>query len=321
MNYQKWHKIFPEKLSPNIKNIIKIHPDGAVAKQFLNSEMEFENNEYAIADALGEAKHEKIPGLIHFYPNRVLLHFAPDCPARCRFCFRKNSFDSRSNYNLLENIDLYADYLKDNKHISDILISGGDPISLDLEVLDKTLAKIRKAAPQAIIRFCSRGPLTAPEKITREFVQVLKQNNPLWFVYHVNHCQELNKASLEALELLRQASIPILAQTVLLKGINDNVDELSRLFNKLVFLGIKPYYLFQADAVSGTAGYRTDLFETIKIYEELSHSNGGLALPSLAMDLPGGGGKIKLIKEKIIDKKSDYYLIKRSDGAIFKYPC
>ncbi|MBN2652555.1 MAG: KamA family radical SAM protein [Spirochaetales bacterium] len=321
MNNEKWKRIFPEKISKNIRSIIKDDLEGPVALQFLCSNKEYEDNPHAVDDALGEGLYQMQEGLIHCYNNRVLLHFAADCPARCRFCFRKNSFSQRSSYYLEDNLDSYVKYLSEDNTVTDILISGGDPIILDLELLRKSLKLIRDANPCAVIRFCSRGPLTLPEKITQEFVEILKENMPLWFVFHVNHPQELNSATLEALERLREGMIPVVSQSVLLKGINDDEHILAQLFNQLLRLGIKPYYLFQADAVAGTAGFRTDLMDSLEIYGRLKILNGGLALPALAVDLPGGGGKVFLTKEIVLEKHIDYYLIKREDGVVFKYPC
>ena len=247
-------------------------------------------------DPLAEVSHSKTERLIHRYTNRVAFLATDLCPMYCRHCFRRRFTGNLLGPATKEDIQAAASYLEANTEIKEILITGGDPLTLSNEQLDYLVTTLRKASPRLIIRLCTRYPVSKPERITQELVDLLKKHKsaPFYLLTQFNHPRELTPQSIHAVSLFVDAGIPALNQTVLLRNVNDNPDTLEKLCNDLLFNRIKPYYLFQGDMVTGTADFRVPLRRGMEIEKELRRRLSGLAMPNYCADLPQGGGKVPL---------------------------
>ena len=279
---------------------------------------------YETADPLGEQKYCITPYLVHQYENRVLLITTGKCLSYCRYCFRRGLTARSQDFIGEEELKTVIGYIKKNPSITEILVSGGDPLSGGFKKLETVLAGLRTIKDDLLIRLCTRAPIFAPELFTEELLDLLKKTKPLWLIPHINHTAELGKEQKRALNACIEAGIPIQSQTVLLKGINDNENTLIKLFHSLACMGIKPGYLFQLDPAAGTSHFRVPLKEALDLWERVEPKLSGLSRPQFAADLPEGGGKYPLsaliYSKKIIDQKenSSFSAI-GVDGIIHKY--
>ena len=276
--------------------------------------------ENELEDPLGEAEYRVFPRLVHQYPNRVLLLTTGNCISYCRHCFRR-CYTSRGEgfISTKEQLEI-AEYLKAHAEVKEILISGGDPLLYDDSRIKNLFGNLFKFRHDILIRICTRAPVFLPQRFTKTLIKTLKAHRPLWLIPHINHPWELTRETEKALRRVIDAGIPVQSQTVLLKGVNDNPDVLEELFNRLVFIGVKPGYLFQTDLAPGTSHFRTLIDDGLKIYSELEKRLSGLSLPVYAVDLPGGGGKIPLISHKAEKSDNLYYYYKSKTGKLYPYP-
>lgn len=277
------------------------------------------------ADPLGEGRFLVTPYLVHQYPNRVLALVTGKCLGHCRYCFRK-SFTSRSR-GFLEKSEQNAitDYLVNTPSVREILVSGGDPLTVSPDDLLGFLRELRDSRPDLLIRLCTRAPVFAPELFTPDFVARLADLQPLWVIPHINHPSELGTVQRACITALRKAGIPQQSQTVLLRGVNDSPELLAELFHELVCLGVRPGYLFQCDLAPGTASFRVPLREGMHIWIRLRNMLSGLSLPQYAVDLPGGGGKFPLSVPALADRilsctDDESFQIQGNDGKVYTYP-
>ncbi len=296
-------------------------------------------------DPLGAARHQAIPRMVHQYKNRVLVLATSHCFAHCRYCFRKSliteslkgagsggdpSCGSCRGWPAAQEIDEMAAYLATHPEIQEALLSGGDPMTAPLEKLEAMVAAFRKSRPGLLIRLCTRATSFNPAIFTRSLVQRLRRLKPLWVIPHINHPAEISAAcapeSREALCRLVDAGIPIQSQTVLLRGVNDDVGTLAQLFQDLTNLGVKPGYLFQCDLAPGTSHLRVPLEEGLALYHRLRRELSGLSCPVYAVDLPGGGGKFNLLEldsslnPTQVRRLEDCYQFIKADGSVWRYP-
>ncbi|UTC64586.1 KamA family radical SAM protein [Treponema sp. OMZ 788] len=279
---------------------------------------------YETSDPLGEQKYCITPYLVHQYENRVLLITTGKCLSYCRYCFRRGLTARSQNYIGDKELKEVKDYIKQNPQVTEILVSGGDPLSGGFEKLEKVLKELRSIKKDLLIRLCTRAPIFAPGLFTEKLLHLLKQVRPLWLILHINHPAELGKEQKMALSSCIEAGIPIQSQTVLLKGINDNEKTLVKLFHSLACMGIKPGYLFQLDPAAGTSHFRVPLKEALELWERAESKLSGLSRPKFVADLPGGGGKFPLsaliYSKKIIEQKDDFgFTALGIDGVIHKY--
>ncbi|MBN2737254.1 MAG: KamA family radical SAM protein [Spirochaetales bacterium] len=299
----------------NIKN-----PDDPIRKQCLPSSREHNKLSVESSDPLAEKLYSPLPRLIHRYPSRVLIRLTGVCAMHCRFCYRRELLDHETAPLEREDFQNILKYIQNQQEINEVLISGGDPLTLPNDVLEYYFSTLRKAAPHVVIRLCTRIPVVQPLRIDADLVGMLKKIKGLWVVTHYNHPRELTDISCEKIALLKEAGITILNQSVLLKGINDREEILLQLFRKLSHQGIKPYYLFQTDLARGTTHFRVDLKRGINLYGALQKKLSQLMLPVYALDLPQGGGKIQLNQNSIIGKENDFYLLSDQQGRSYCYP-
>ncbi len=250
------------------------------------------------SDPLGAKKYHVTERLIHQYKNRVLLLSTGLCFAYCRFCFRKNFTGKEAGWISEDEIEKACSYIAGHPEVKEILISGGDPLLASNERLAFLLEAIRSASPNILIRLGTRSLFFAPERFTESTIELLQSFAPLWIIPHINHPLEISEdytpEVLSAIAKIRSAGIPMQSQTVLLKGVNDSLSILERLFHNLVCLGIKPGYLFQLDLAQGTSHFRLSIERALALYADLKKELSGLSCPIFAVDLPGGGGKLNL---------------------------
>jgi len=254
-----------------------------------------------IEDPLAEEDLSPVPNLVHKYPDRVLFLVHSQCAAYCRFCTRKRKVGTGHMQVTPETIRKGIDYIRATPAIRDVLLSGGDPLLLPDQVLAEILSEVRRIRHVEIIRIGSRAPCTLPMRITKKLSGMLKGFHPLYINTHFNHPAEITPEAARALTLLADAGIPLSNQTVLLKGINDDPLILAGLFRALLRHRVRPYYLFQADMSRGTDHFRTRVQDALLIMRQLIGHVSGMAVPTLAVDAPGGGGKIPLTPDYVTE--------------------
>ena len=305
-----------EESEPEDSNALRLQVEPSACEKTVCS--------YETADPLGEQKYCITPYLVHQYENRVLLITTGKCLSYCRYCFRRGLTARSQSYIGDGELKEVTDYIKKRPQVTEILVSGGDPLSGGFKKLETVLKKLRAVKDDLLIRLCTRAPIFAPELFTEELLNLLKKTKPLWLIPHINHPAELGTEQTNALNACIEAGIPIQSQTVLLKGVNDNEKTLIKLFHKLTCMGIKPGYLFQLDPAAGTSHFRVPLKEALELWERVEPKLSGLSRPQFAVDLPGGGGKFPLsaliYSKKIIEQKEDSsFSALGADGVIHKY--
>jgi lysine 2,3-aminomutase len=253
-----------------------------------------------LVDPLGEVAHEVAPHLVRRYPDRVLLLATDRCAVYCRFCTRSRIVGDGGGAVPLERLEPAMEWIAAHPEIRDVIVSGGDPLAMATDRLDRLLARIRAIPSVETIRLATRVPVTLPMRVTGELVRALRKHHPVWVMTHFNHPKELTKASIAACTRLADAGFPVMNQSVLLAGINDDADVLERLFRGLVRARVRPYYLLQTDPVRGTGHLRTPLAKGLAIMERLQGRLTGIALPKLICDTPGGKGKVPLTPDYVV---------------------
>jgi lysine 2,3-aminomutase len=257
-----------------------------------------------LADPLGEEAHEVAPQLVQRYPDRVLLLATDQCAVYCRFCTRSRIVGGGDGPVPLDELRPALDWLKAHPEVRDVILSGGDPLAMATDRLARLVAAVREVPSVETIRLATRVPVTLPMRITSELLDALRPHHPLWVMTHFNHPAELTPESLGACQRLADAGFPVMNQTVLLAGVNDDAAVLEALFRGLVRARVRPYYLLQADPVRGTGHLRTPLARSVELMERLQGRLSGIALPRLICDTPGGRGKVPLGTDYIVERKS-----------------
>ncbi len=259
-----------------------------------------------MVDPLAEEKLSPVANLVHKYPDRALFLVCHECAMYCRFCTRKRKVGTPEMVISEQSLERGFNYLYNTPEIKEVLLSGGDPLLLSDRKLEYILTRLRKIPSIEVIRIGTRVPCTLPMRITCELVDMLKKFHPLYINTHFNHPAEITAEATLACTRLADAGIPLGCQTVLLKGVNDNARTIYRLMRKLLAMRVKPYYLFQADLTRGTSHFRTRIETGLDIMQHLIGHLSGMAVPTFALDAPGGGGKIPLTPDYI--KKCDEVL-------------
>lgn len=271
-------------------------------------------------DPLGEEGHSPVHGLVHRYPDRVLLLLNDFCGAFCRYCTRSRMI-GRGNINAGgSRLEKAIEYIKNNPVIRDVLLSGGDPLTLSDKKLEWILARLRDIPHVEIIRIGSKAPAVLPQRVTPQLIKILKKYHPLWMSLHFTHPDECTPESYKACKMLADGGIPLGSQTVLLKGINDNVETMKSLMQQLMKMRVKPYYLYQCDPVTGTGHFRTSVDKGLEIIRGLRGHTSGYAVPSYVIDAPGGGGKIPLMPDYVLGRSKDEILLCNYEDKIYTYP-
>jgi lysine 2,3-aminomutase len=315
---------FPFAVTPHFVSLAGPEKDDPIRRQFQPDPQENIVRPGDLADPLGESSYRVFPRLVHQYRDRALLKVTGICAGHCRFCFRRVWIASGIPFISDEELDPICRWLKDHGEVREILLSGGDPLTGSKEDLARLFSVLRAARPDILLRLCTRVPITDPARVSAGFISLCKSMKPLRLAVHINHPKELSPESRQVLASFVEAGIPVHIQTVLLRGINDNAEILAELFRECLNLGLTPYYLFQLDLAPGTAHFRVPLRQGLAIYEELKKLISGLGLPAYAVDLPGGGGKIRLNEGSIAGEKETengtMLLLKGPDGRLWEYP-
>lgn len=282
---------------------------------------EYEMTRGENADPLGEDQHSPVPGLVHRYPDRVLLLVTNFCSVYCRYCTRARMVGSAGERSVKKSdIEMALSYIEQTPSIRDVLISGGDPLSLDDDRLEYILRRLRKIPHVEFLRIGSKQPVVQPMRITPSLARILKRYHPLWMSLHFTHPEEITPEVTEACERLADAGVPLGSQTVLLKGVNDDSETLKKLMHLLLRIRVKPYYLYQCDPISGSAHFRTPVAKGIELIESLRGHTSGYAVPTFVVDAPGGGGKTPLAPDYVVGHENDNLLLRSYDGGIYRYP-
>ncbi|MBU0485954.1 MAG: KamA family radical SAM protein [Proteobacteria bacterium] len=270
-------------------------------------------------DPLGEDGHSPVPGLIHRYPDRVLFLVTDYCSSYCRYCTRSRMVGKRAGTSKARWQKAIA-YIAAHPEVRDVLISGGDPLTMPDHHLEWILSRLRKIDHVELIRIGTKAPIVLPQRITPDLIAMLRQYHPLWMSVHCTHPEELTPESRQALTRLADAGIPLGSQTVLLAGINDSVKTMKTLMQGLVKNRVKPYYLYQCDPIIGSAHFRTPVSKGLEIYQGLRGHTTGYAVPNYVIDAPGGGGKIPLLPETVVGREGTDLLIRNYEGKVYRYP-
>ncbi|WP_448587676.1 KamA family radical SAM protein [Thermocrinis sp.] len=269
-------------------------------------------------DALKE--EGEIPGLTHRYPDRVLLQTTTFCAVYCRHCMRKRIFSQGEKAVSHQQFDLMLGYIKSHPEIREVLLSGGDPLTLSGEKLDFILSELRKIPHMEVIRIGTRLPVLAPQRFFKpEILDILEKHSPIWISTHFNHPKEITPEAKEAVENILRRGIPILNQTVLLKGINDDPQIMLELMRKLISIKVKPQYLFHCDPIKGAVHFRTTIDKGLEIMEYLRGRISGHAIPTYAIDLPGGKGKVPLLPNYLLERDGTKHIFRSWNGQMVSY--
>ncbi len=308
---------FPMRINPYFLNLIQ-HPGDPIWKQAVPDIAEI-NDGICEIDPLDEENLSPIPNLVHKYPDRVLFLVSNQCAMYCRFCTRKRKVGTDRMRVSPETLNAGYEYLRQHPKIREVLISGGDPLLLQDEEIAAILTTLRSIPSIEIIRIGTRVPCVLPMRITKKLVAILMDHHPLYINTHFNHPLEITEESSQACTMLADAGIPVGCQTVLLKGVNDDVQTLKALFLNLLRIRVRPYYLFQADLTRGTNHFRTSTATGIAIMRQLYGHISGMAIPTYALDGPKGKGKIPLTPQYIL-QQGDSLVFENFKGEVCIYP-
>lgn len=288
-----------------------------VADQFVPDVRELNILPEESFDPIGDDVHSPVKGLTHRYPDRVILHVTKTCEVYCRFCFRRETVGDAGHLSDAE-IDAALAYVASQPQIWEVILTGGDPLVMSARRVAALIDKIKAIEHVGILRIHTRVPVVAPEKITPELVAALKGHPCAWLVVHTNHADEMTPAAKAALARLADAGIPLLSQSVLLRGINDSVEALEALFRGLIRNRVKPYYLHHCDLARGTSHFRTTIAEGQALMAALRGRLSGTCLPHYILDLPGGHGKVPLGPD-YLQADGDGWLVRDPQGKLHRY--
>jgi lysine 2,3-aminomutase len=273
-----------------------------------------------MADPCGEDSHMPVPGLVHRYPDRVLFLVTDRCASYCRYCTRSRVVSGVGEQQLEIQWEAAFKYLEKTPQVRDVLLSGGDPLLLSDAKLEKILSRLRAISHIEFVRIGSRIPIFLPQRITPELCAMLRKYHPLFLSIHTNHPKELTTEVRDALGRLADAGVPMGNQSVLLRGINDSPDVQRALVHKLLLCRVKPYYLYQCDLIKGSSHLRTSVSEGLEIIENLRGHTTGYAVPQFVIDGPGGGGKIPLNPDYVLQREDTRTVLRNFEGETFEYP-
>ena len=286
--------------------------------QVLPREEELTVDAADMVDPCGEDHDSPVAGLVHRYPDRVLLLALDTCAAYCRYCTRSRLVSQGEMYPVTRRLDAIVAYLEAHTEVRDVLISGGDPLLMSDEPLDNLLGRLRAIPHIEFVRIGSRVPSFLPQRITPELVAVLRKHR-VWLSVHFCHVRELTPEVAQACDRLADGGIPLGSQTVLLKGVNDSEQALKDLFHGLLKLRVRPYYLYQCDPVVGTAHLRTSVQTGIDLISKLRGHTTGYAVPTYVIDAPGGGGKVPIQAETLVYYENGKAVVRNWEGKTYNY--
>jgi lysine 2,3-aminomutase len=312
--------LFRVEITPYFLSLIDPNdPQDPIRRQVIPTDCEQVPFAAMMEDSLAEDCHSPVPGLVHRYPDRVLMLVTTQCASYCRYCTRSRIVgDSGAQFSRAE-YDAMIEYIARTPQIRDVLLSGGDPLTLAPKILDGLLARLRAIPHVEIIRIGSRVPVFMPMRVDDELCRTLEKYHPLWFNIHVNHPNEITRELADATNRLSRAGVPLGNQSVLLAGVNDCVHIQRRLVQELVSIRVRPYYLYQCDLVEGAGHFRTPVAKGIEIMEGLRGHTSGFSIPQFVVDAPGGGGKIPLTPNYLLSMSDHRVVLRNFEGYMTVY--
>lgn len=304
---------FRVRISPAMAEVAS---DG-VRAQFVPDARELQVVPEELADPIGDDAHRSVPGLTHRYPDRAILHATQTCEVYCRFCFRRETVGETGILAEVE-FDRVVEYLQRTPAVREVIFTGGDPLVLSARRLGAMLDRLEALGTLDLVRFHTRVPVVSPEKVSGALVAALDRALPVWVVVHTNHADEMTGAAAAALRRLNRAGVPLLSQTVLLRGVNADADTLERLFRVLIRNRVKPYYLHHPDLAKGTGHFRVTLEEGQAIMAALRGRLTGIAQPLYVLDIPGGHGKVP-VGPGYLRREGDHWVVTDPQGRQHSY--
>jgi len=272
-----------------------------------------------LEDPLAEERDMPVPGITHRYPDRVLFYTTHNCPVYCRHCTRKRKVSDPTSTAAKKQIEDSLAYIAAHPEIRDVVVSGGDPLSLSDDRLDYILGRLRAIPHVEIFRLGTRNLVTLPQRVTHDFVKMLRKHHPVFVNTHFNHPKECTAEAFEAARRVADAGCVIGNQMVLLKGVNDDPRVVKELNHKLLLMRIRPYYIYQCDLSRGISHFRTPVEAGIKIIEHLRGHTSGLAVPHFVVDAPSGGGKIPVQPQYVVEHEGKRWLLRNYSGKQYEY--
>jgi len=314
-------KKYPLAITPYYASLIqRLDASDPVYAQCVPQVEELHNPACLSEDPLEENEDMPVPGLVHRYPDRALVIATTTCSMYCRHCTRKRVAGTREVSISAPRLRQIVTYLRAHPEIFDVIISGGDPMTMSTDAIEVVLSAIRAVPSVGVIRIGTRTPVVLPQRITEELVAMLRKYHPIWVNTHFNHPNELTAQAAQACGRLVDAGIPVGNQSVLLRGVNDSPPVMERLCRGLVRMRVRPYYLFQCDLVKGVEHFRTPLSRGIEIMEYLRGRMSGIAIPQYVVDAPHGGGKIPILPNYVVSMSPTHTVLRNFEGMLVAYP-
>lgn len=308
-------------ITPYFFNLIdRSDPLCPVRRQVVPRLEETDTAPWELTDPCGEDRHSPVPGLVHRYPDRVLFLVTDRCASYCRYCTRSRLVSNATGYDFHPDFERQLDYIARTPRVRDVLLSGGDPLLFSDDKLEHLLSRLRAIPHVEFLRIGTRIPIFLPQRITPDLCGMLRRFHPVFVSIHSNHPRELTLEAREALGRLADAGIPLGNQSVLLRGINDSLEIMRAHVQKLLLCRVRPYYLYQCDLIAGSAHFRTSVQKGLEIIEGLRGYTTGYAVPTFAIDAPGGGGKVPVSPDYVLSRNAERVVIRNYEGKIFEYP-
>ena len=315
-------KNLPVRITPYYASLLD--PDNALQplrRTVVPVALELNISPGEVEDPLSETHDSPVPLIVHRYPDRVLFLVTNFCSAFCRYCTRTHMVARQDKVHSSQaEWDKAIEYIREHTEVRDVLLSGGDPLTLSDSRIEYLLDKLHRIPHVEIIRIGTKVPVVMPQRITRDLVKMLKKYHPLFLSIHFTHPDEITPEVMDACNRLADAGIPLGSQTVLLKGINDDAAVFKKLTHELLKIRVKPYYLYQCDPIPGSAHFRTPLESGLEIIRNLRGYTSGYAIPHFVIDAPGGGGKIPLLPDYVVGREGDDLILKNYEGKMYRFP-
>ena len=317
---EKGGSILPVGVTPYYMSLLSYDDPGqALRRTVIPSTAEFACAPDESADPLAEEAMSPVPGLVHRYPDRVLFLVSDFCSTCCRYCTRSRVVGHGVLHPTVSRLEKAFQYIRSNPQIRDVLVSGGEPLTLGDERLDWILTELRRIPSVEIVRIGTKAPVVIPQRITPQLVRMLRRHHPLWMSIHFTHPDECTPETNRACSMLADAGIPLGSQTVLLKGVNDDAETMKRLVQRLMAMRVRPYYLYQCDQICGSAHFRTPVEAGVEIIRALRGFTSGYAVPTFIVDAPGGGGKTPVMPEYVVGREEDDLVLRNYQGDLYRY--
>lgn len=317
--FQKGSELFNIRTTPYYASLAGAEELDPIRRILMPTLQEISPGLQSMKDPLGEKKNNPAPRIIHRYPDRVLFLVTDICSVYCRYCTRKHFTGQEQAFIKNSEYEQALDYIRSHPGIREVILSGGDPLTLSNKHIERVLSDLRKIDHVEIIRVGTRMPVVCPMRVDQELVDILRKHKPVFLMTHFNHPRELTLEAKQALDLFVDNGVPVMNQMVLLNGVNNHPAIIQALSRRLLFLRVKPYYMFQCDPSEGTDHLRTSIEDSESIQRELWGVLSGLAMPQLSVDIPNGGGKVGYTPIYEVLRTAEKRIFKGWDGVVAEY--